>query len=95
MAVRGEFTNDAGDEFTYEVVQYKMRGNSRVYKGRSANYDKLDSRDIDWARFQVRRKDGDGDGLYTQMWGPYLSRSTVEGELSVTMDDENYLEAVG
>lgn len=95
MAVRGVIANDSGDEFGYEVVQYKMRSKGRVYVGRSANYAKLDSRDIDWARIYVHRKGNKDEGLYTTLWGPYLSRSTIEGELSVVMDDDNYLEAIG
>lgn len=95
MAVRGEFTNDAGDNFEYEVVQYKMRG-PRVYKARSASYAKLDTSDIDWVRIHVTRNGGDGsDGLFTTMWGPYLNQSTIESELAVLMDDDGYLEAIG
>lgn len=94
MAIRGTFTNDAGDDFNYEVVQYKMRG-PRIYKARSANFAKLDSRDIDWARIQVTRKDDSREGLYTTLWGPYLSRNTIELELGAAMGTDEYMEAIG
>lgn len=95
MAYRGEFEHgDRAGTLRWEVVQYKMVSSDRFYV-RGATPSKLDSSDIEWVRLRVDSINNPGEYKYVQLWGPYLRRDVIEGELAAAFDRDDYLEAIG
>jgi hypothetical protein len=94
VAIRGSWESDSGDEYRYEVVQYRMLGNDHIYE-RGASWDKLDSDDLDFARISVTREGGSGEAQIVTFYGPYLDQDDLEHELDAAFRDDNYGEVVG
>lgn len=95
MAVRGRFSTDSGDEYQYNVVQYRMTDSDRTYV-RGATPEKLDSAELDWVRLYISDPKGDPTGgIYATLYGPYLDVEDMEYELAAWFDESDYGEAVG
>lgn len=82
-----------GAPLNYEVAQYKMVDNPRLYV-RGATEERLNSSQVEWVRIRVWSADPTQD-KYMQLWGPFLARDVIEGEMEAAFDDPDYLEAIG
>lgn len=90
MPGRGSFTTGSGDEYQYEIGDYRTTDGRDHTSHENTTWSRLNSSDIEFARVTVFRPGREDDGIWTTVYGPYLDADTLEANLVAAFDDYDY-----